>query len=160
MEAPRAGRVEGAIPAVPAGHVLASASLDTLPLRVELLKLLRQGEGVIVLECALVNTSATEGVTLDTTFADAADRGTIAGVSLFQETGPKRFFVLRDDEGRPAGAGDTGVLGPGERRILRAMFPAPSPAVDHLTVEFPGLPPFRNVPIEGATGTEGRPPTY
>lgn len=141
--------------------VLASGSLETLPLRVEVTKVAREGEGVVAVECTLVNTSATENVQLAGTFAPLdADRDSLAGVSLLQESGPKRFFILRDEAGRPMCTRDIGVVAPGEHRAVTARFPAPDSGVEQLTIEFPGLPPFRNVPITGPPGTGGQAPTY
>jgi hypothetical protein len=131
--------------------------VESLPLRVEISSLAREGEGVVSMDCALVNTSATQTVALGNTFApEAGDSDTLAGVSLLQEAGPKRFYILRDHDGRAVCTGPIGEIGPGERRAVRAKFPAPGGDVGNLTVEFPGLPPFRNVPVSPAAGTVDR----
>ena len=140
---------------------LAAANLESAPLRIEVLSLAREGDGLLGLELALVNTSTTETVRLDDTFAPAAeDRDSIAGVSLLDESGTKRCFILRDEAGLPRCTRDIAPITAGERRVVSARFPAPAEDVEHVTVEVPGLPPFRNLPIAAAPGTGRQHPTY
>lgn len=70
----------------------------------------------------------------------------LTDLCLVTADGGRRLFALRDDQGKPVGAGDFAPLAPNERRVLWAVFPAP-PVADTQVTLLVGSVTLRNVPI-------------
>ncbi|MGH9158482.1 MAG: hypothetical protein ACRD2X_00635 [Vicinamibacteraceae bacterium] len=129
---------------------LAEAVGDERTLRVQVIALKRDSTATVALELALLNTSTEPGsIDLSQRFASAApDRGTLADVYL-AEAGAnqgRKLFVLRDGQERPDTSSDLTTLEAGQRRVVRARFPAPPEEVRELEVHVP-LVPVMKVPI-------------
>lgn len=148
-ETPDASAAASEAPAA-APKALAEALGDERTLKVQVISLKRDSPATLALELALVNTSTEPGsIDLSQRFASAApDRGTLADVYL-AETGAnqgRKLFVLRDGQQRPDTSSDLTALEAGQRRVVRARFPAPPDEVRELEVHVPLVPAMR-VPI-------------
>jgi hypothetical protein len=100
---------------------------------------------------ALVNPDGRHAVAPGRAFAAGdADGESMAGVSLLDEAGQKRYFVLRDVEGKPLCSGPIGPIPPGGQQTTCVRFPAPPEGVRAITVQVPHAAPFRNVPLPDA----------
>lgn len=137
-------------PPAEAPKPLAEAVGDERTLKVQVISLRRDSAATIALELALLNTSSEPGsIDLSQRFASAApDRGTLADVYLAQARANqgRKLFVLRDGQERPDTSRDLRALEAGQRRVVRARFPAPPDEVRELEVHVPLVPAMR-VPI-------------
>jgi hypothetical protein len=67
----------------------------------------------------------------------------VAGAVLVDEAGKKRYYVLRDTDGRClCTMGLIGIM-PNETRPVFAQFPAPPAATTEVQFELPGMPPAK-----------------
>ncbi len=90
-------------------------------------------------------------VTLGATFAALpADRGSLSDTYLFDGPHQKKYFVMRDNQGRAACGADVGTVPPGEERGTWCRFSGPPEGVDRISIGVPHLPVFRDVPISRA----------
>lgn len=70
----------------------------------------------------------------------------IAGMTLVDSKGKKRYYVLRDTDNRPlATAGFDPSIAPNASLTFFAQFPAPPESTTSVDLQFPGFP---NTPIE------------
>jgi hypothetical protein len=143
---PSASRVPAAPLQPPA---LAEAAAEIPHLTVRVLEVKRTGPDVITVALQLVNTGGPgQAVPLGSAFAaDPRDAGTLADMSLWDEAGQRKYYLMRDDAGRPRSSVETADLATGEPRSLWASFPAPPASVTRLTVCLPHVPPMRSVPV-------------
>lgn len=118
-----------------------------MALTVQITGITRDGPEVLEIAVTLVNTD-TVGVRPGDTFA-GDDHDSIAGIYLLDEERQRKFFVMRETDGRPKCTTGIGEIAPGERRAMSARFPAPGPGAGQVTVVVPHLPPFRQVPFPG-----------
>jgi len=138
-----------ATPAPGPPHALAEAAADVPYLLVRVLEVRRTGPDVVTVAMELVNTGApSRTVALGSIFAaDPRDAGSVADMFLLDESGQRRYYLLRDAADRPRCSILAAGLVPGEPRAVWASFPAPPPGVSRLTVCLPHVPPMRGVPI-------------
>ena len=134
---------------------LAEARLPDSPLVVRITGVARSGPEVLEVAFALVNPGAVSA-------APPAGPGIqgdewLAGAYVIEEHG-KRFYVMRDAQGRAKCTAAPAQIGPGGRQALSARFPAPAGEAGRITVVVPGVPPFRGIPFPGGTGAAG--PSY
>lgn len=132
-----------------APKVLAEAVGQERTLKVQVIAVTRDSPATLALELAVLNTSTEGAIDLSQRFAsDAPDRGTLADVYL-AETGTsqgRKLFVLRDADNRPDTSRDLTALEAGQRRVMRARFPAPPDEVREIEVHVP-LVPAMKVPV-------------
>lgn len=133
----------------PAPRVLAEAAADIPQLAVQVIDVRRTGPEVLTVTLQLVSTSGSgQPIGLATLFAsDSRDAGTLADMFLWDETGQRKYYVLRDNAGRPRSSSGMADLAPGAFFRGWAAFPAPPPGVSRLTVCLPHMPPMRGVPL-------------
>jgi hypothetical protein len=135
-------------PAQPAP--LAEARLESPPLLVRLTGAARTTSTVLTLSFVLSNPDPATPVTLGAIFAASpVDAGSLADAYVFDEAHQKKYFVMRNDEGRAACSPDVGPIPPGQERAAWCRFPAPPVDVQRATVGVPHLAAFRDVPISG-----------
>jgi hypothetical protein len=136
-----------------APSALATATSPQWPnLTVEVLGLQRPAPGVLEVKLAVVNALAPAGATFDLRAAFAAEEseaGTLSGVYLMDADAHRKYFVLRDDEGRPQCSVGLGSLDPGGRIDLFVRFIAPGSDAQAVTVHLPGFAPAGPVPLGG-----------
>jgi hypothetical protein len=143
---------------VPAPVVLAEGVLDAPRIRVQVIDVTRAGEQILV-TLALSTAGTAQVVDIGTAFADPATggAGTLSGVCLVDETGRRKALILRDGAGKPMCSTALGPIPPGGRVEAWARFPAPGlPGARRVTVQIPGLAPFRDLPISDGPGGTGR----
>ena len=119
-------------------------------LTIAVVSLDRVAPDTLELRLAVTNTAPPGTPALDLTqrfSADGPDRGTLAEVYLADLSHERKFFVLRDGQNAPLGSRETAPLGPGERRVLWARFPAPADAESEVVVHVPHAEPMPNVPV-------------
>jgi hypothetical protein len=135
--------------APPQPAALAEAAAEIPHLTVRVLEVKRTGPDVITVALQLVNTGGPgEAVTLGSAFAaDPRDAGSLADAFLWDEAGQRKYYLMRDDAGRPRSSVDTADLVPGEPREVWASFPAPPAGVSRLTICLPHVRPMRGVPV-------------
>lgn len=96
----------------------------------------------------LVNPDAAAPVVIGAGFSDSpGSPNSIAGVYLLDEARQKKSFVMRDEQGRPLCTSDLKEIPPGGQVAAVSRFPASAPDVDRVTVQVPGLPAFRGLPV-------------
>lgn len=64
----------------------------------------------------------------------------LGGATLIDKAGKKRYYVLRDTEGRPLATTSLYSIGAGKSVPFFAQFPAPPAGVDKVDFQVPGLP--------------------
>jgi hypothetical protein len=75
------------------------------------------------------------------------DHGSFGGVHLVDEAGKKKYFVVRDTDGKCVCSRGVNDLKPGGTANLWARFPAPPDNVAKITVIVPHFQPMDDVPI-------------
>lgn len=147
--------------AAPVPAILAEGECANPRVRVQVHEVVRTGPESVTVKFRLVNPDRTAPVTIGDAFADAADRGSLSAVFVVDASGQKKAFVLRDDQGEPQCSVGLGQLPPGGQADAWARYPLPAAAATRLTVQVPGLPPFRDLPITAqARGTAPAGPSY
>ena len=118
-------------------------------LTVHVLELVRVGPNVLKLRFSFANTSNSgEYIEFGNAFAqEDADTGTVAGVYLTDALRQKKYFVLRESDGKALCSRGITRIGPGESLELWANFPAPPQNSLLVTVHVPMVPPIGEVPI-------------
>ncbi len=131
--------------------MLAEARVDDPPLTVQLVAVERLAGEAVTVTFALVNRDQSRPAAAGHAFAAAeADAESMADTYLLDEAGRKKYFVLRDGQGRPSCTTPIGPIPPGERRTVWVRFPAPPLDVKAITVQVPRAAPFRHVPLADA----------
>jgi hypothetical protein len=75
----------------------------------------------------------------------------VADLCLLTSDGTRRLFALRDADDKPVGGGDFAPLGPGERRAVWVLFPAPPAGDTRVTLLVGGLT-LQNIQISADSG--------
>ena len=135
--------------ASPSPATTAAADPRWAGLAVEVREVVRLSQDVVELHLVVVNTGTGE-VDLAARLAPGpGEEDAFSAVTLAEPDGLKRYFVLRDGQGRPLRSAPGGVVAPGERHPAWVRFPSPSGG--HVDVLVPGLPVFAGVrvPQEG-----------
>jgi hypothetical protein len=65
----------------------------------------------------------------------------VAGAVLVDEAGKKRYYVLRDTEGKCLCTMGLSLIKPGETRPIFAQFPAPPESTTQMQFQLPTMPP-------------------
>lgn len=165
-----AGPSRGAAPPRPAEAVgldpiaaapLGSAESRAVPgLRVEVLDVVRVSAGVVEVRLALVNRSETAPLHVGTRLGDPEDGpGSLSGAYLTAGGGSRRYYVLRDAQGRPACSTDLAAIDARGRAPAWIRFPAPPEGEATVTLHLgdlvvDGLP---IAPPSGADAGRGAP---
>jgi hypothetical protein len=127
---------------------LAEAERRSPRLRVQVTEVVRTGAEALTVKLRLLNPDAAAAVAIGDAFGDGpGDEGSLAGVHLLDAAGQKRLFVLRDDRGRPQCSAGLGAISPGGQIDAWGRYPSPAPGATRVTVQVPGLAPFRDLPI-------------
>jgi len=139
-----------AAPAVSAPGGIASADGETNGVKVVVQELKRTSGGTLSLKFAITNGSE-KSVGSGYEFADKdheiIDHGSVGGVQLIDEAGKKKYFVVRDTEGKCVCSQKIKDVKPGETENFWARFPAPPDTVAKITVIVPHFQPMDDVPI-------------
>lgn len=123
---------------------LAEARLPGSPMAVQITGVSRDGAEVLEVSFALVN----PGAAVSPPASITAGETWLAAAYLIDEERGKRFYVMRDGEGRAKCTALPAAVGPG-RHPLSARFPAPGPDEGRITVVLPGVAPLRGVAFPG-----------
>jgi len=137
-----------AAPAAPAG--IASADGETPGAKAVVTELKRTSGGTVSLKLTLVNGSSKRlGFGYD--FADKdheiRDHATVGGIQLIDEANKKKYFVVRDTEGKCVCSSGMHDLAAGESVNVWARFPAPPDDVQKISVVVPHFSPMDDVPL-------------
>ncbi|TKA03012.1 hypothetical protein [Actinacidiphila oryziradicis] len=73
----------------------------------------------------------------------------LAGATLVDEAGKKRYYVLRDTEGLCLCTMGLTLISPGETRPIFAQFPAPPKSTTEVDFQLPTMPPAKITISEG-----------
>jgi hypothetical protein len=139
-----------AAPAAAAPGGIASADGETSGVKVVVQELKRTSGGTVSLKFTITNGSE-KSVGSGYEFADkdheVIDHGSVGGVQLIDEAGKKKYFVVRDTEGKCVCSQKIKDVKPGETENFWARFPAPPDNVAKITVIVPHFQPMDDVPI-------------
>ena len=130
--------------ATPDPAPLAEARLPGSPVAVQITGVSRDGADVLEVSLALVNPGASVAPPASLTGGETW----LAAAYLIDEERGKRFYVMRDGEGRAKCSALPAEVRPG-RHPLSARFPAPGAGEGRMTVVLPGVAPFRGVAFPG-----------
>ena len=122
----------------------------TVPFTVDVLGLHAPKGGLSVLKLALTNNGSGDLVAAGQFTGgavDGADSQLISGVYLVDPVSKRRFEVARDAQGLVAAGKINPALGPGERRVLEARFPAIPATLKSVSVSFPHCTAITDVPV-------------
>ena len=75
------------------------------------------------------------------------DHGSVGGVQLVDEAGKKKYFVVRDTDGKCVCSQSVHGLKPGDTVNVWARFPAPPDNVPKITIIVPHFQPMDDVPL-------------
>lgn len=132
----------------PAG--IASADGETSGVKVVVQELKRTSGGTVSMKFSITNGSE-KSVGSGYEFADKdheiIDHGSVGGVQLIDEGGKKKYFVVRDTDGKCVCSQRIKDVKPGETENFWARFPAPPDTVQKITVIVPHFQPMDDVPI-------------
>jgi hypothetical protein len=132
----------------------ALASLDAgdpTGLRIDVLDVGRPARDIVEIRLALTNRDAARRIDIRDRFAGApSEEGTLSGAVLTVAGGARRYYVLRDDRGRPACSHDLGSLAPGERREAFVRFGSPSRDASTIGLQLKGLPAIEGLDLAAA----------
>jgi len=148
---------EPAAEPAPAPRPLAEGTTDAPRVLVQLMSVERTAAEVVTVQFVLVNPDPSAPVRVGQLFGvEPADGDGLAGVHLV-DGDRKKYFVLRDDQGKPECTSGLGAIPPGGQVTAWIRFPAPPAEVSRITVQVPNLAPFGEVVI--AQGGRGTAPT-
>ena len=140
-----------AAPAPPAPAGLATADGETSGVTAVVHELKRTSGGTVSLKLSITNGSQ-EDVSFGYGFADPSheviDFNSIGGVQLIDEANRKKYFVVRDSDGKAVCSQKLKDIKPGETTNLWARFPAPPPEVKTISVVVPHFSPMDDVPLQ------------
>jgi hypothetical protein len=128
---------------------LAEAPLSDSRLALRITGVTRSGPEVLEVAFVLVNPGAAAAVPPAGPGTAAGREEWLAAAYLIDEERGKRFYVMRDVEGRPKCTATPAQVGPGGRQAMLARFPAPGREAGRITVVVPGVAPFRGIPFPG-----------
>ncbi|MFF4868216.1 hypothetical protein [Streptomyces sp. NPDC000961] len=105
----------------------------------------RDAGGFITLKGRLRNTAETVSAIPPQTSGDETEvvkHGTsLGGASLVDSVGKKRYYVLRDTDGRPLTTIGLNSLGPGKSTAVFMQFPAPPTSTTEVSFQLPTFEP-------------------
>jgi hypothetical protein len=138
---PESGQAEAAAP-----RVLAEATANSAPLRVQVVAVRPLSPDSLRLD--LVLTRPAGGGVQDQAVQAAVESAVtaLADASLVSADGHRRVFSLRDATGRPVGS-PLEVPPPGGRRTTWMVFTGHPGDAGPLTLVIPGFPPLRSIPV-------------
>jgi hypothetical protein len=136
---------------------LAEGRIDNPKLIVRLTGMARTAPDVLTLSFAVSNADPAVTVSLGSNFATAAiDIDSMADTYLFDEAHRKKYFVMRDDQGRAVCSQDVGTIPAGQEREVWCRFAGPPDSVARISIGVPRLPMFRAVAISAPAEGKGR----
>ncbi|MFF6953865.1 hypothetical protein ACFZAD_35180 [Streptomyces iakyrus] len=110
-------------------------------LRLTITSALRDAGGFVTVRGTLTNTGAKTTIVpahLSGNEPDIVKHGpSLGGATLVDFTGGKRYYILRDTEGRPLATTALSVLKARESAPVFMQFPAPPPRARHLSLQLP-----------------------
>ncbi|MFD4318829.1 hypothetical protein [Streptomyces sp. NPDC058548] len=105
----------------------------------------RESGGFVTLKGALKNTSDKGRAVPDTVRGDETEvlkHGTsLGGATLLDAAGKKRYYVLRDTDGRPLTTTGLGIVSSGKSVPVFMQFPAPPPTTTDVSLQLPTFEP-------------------
>lgn len=160
--APAASDKAAAVSAAPAPWVLAEAECPSPKVRIQVTEVTRSGPESIIVKLRFLNLDRTAPVVIGGAFADAPqDAGSLSGVFVLDAAEQKRVSVLRDDRGQPQCSTGLGAVPPGGQVEAWARYPVPVAGATRVTVQFPGVPAFRDLAVaDQPRGTGAAGPSY
>jgi len=130
----------------PASTALASAEGELPGLRVEIQELKRTAGDTLTLKLAFVSTGQ-QDVPMDQFGTTGSNQWSLAGITLVDIVGKKKYFPAGDSEGKCLCSMDIARLKPQARANLWAKFPAPPPDVQTISILIPRFAPIEDIPI-------------
>lgn len=113
----------------------------------------REHGGFVTVEGELTNSGSTPWTGLewkpDETELAMVNRSSMADAKLLDKQGKKRYYILRDTEGRCLCTSFTGGVGAGESTNWYAQFPAPPKGNDEVDFQIADMPPASVTISEG-----------
>lgn len=135
------------IPPAQGKQIIASTEGDWPDVTVDITELKRTGGDTLTLKFTMSNGSS-KNIDFNYNFGDGTnDFNTIGATHLLDVTNKKKYFVVRDSNGKCTCSYDQSSLTPGAKRNLWAKFPAPPANVSKITVAIPHFIPVDDVPI-------------
>ncbi len=134
--------------AAPAG--IASADSETSGVKVVVQELKRTSGGTVSLKFTITNGSdkrVNNGYEFVDKDHEIIDFNSVGGVQLIDEGGKKKYFVVRDTDGKCVCSQGIKEVKPGETENFWARFPAPPDNVQKITVVIPHFQPMDDVPL-------------
>lgn len=135
-------------PATPSG--IATADGETSGVKAVVQELKRTSGGTLSLKFTLLNGSDKK-LGFGYEFADPdkqiADFATVGGVTLVDEANKKKYFVVRDSDGKCVCSRGLHDVKQGDSINVWARFPAPPDDVQKISVVIPHFSPMDDVPI-------------
>ncbi|MEF9885084.1 hypothetical protein [Streptomyces sp. P9-A4] len=105
----------------------------------------RDAGGFLTVKGRLRNTSESVSAVPPQTSGDETEvvkHGTsLGGATLVDGVGKKRYYVLRDTDGRPLTTIGLDSLGPGKSTAVFMQFPAPPPSTTDVSLQLPTFEP-------------------
>ena len=133
-----------------AGASLASADGERPGLRVEVTELKHSSDNMLKLKFTFINDSD-QPVEMGAPFLGTTQHGkeyrSVSGVTLFDEAGKKKYFVVRDSEDTPLCSIDISDVAPHTRTQYWSQFPAPPATVQNISISVPHFEPMTKVPV-------------
>jgi hypothetical protein len=136
-------------PAASSGRVIASTEGEQPGVIANVTELKRGSGGTLMVRFSVVNNGSQDfdfGYALGEPGA-GQDYQTVAGVHLIDPVNKKKYFVVRDADGKCVCSRDLRAVKPGESRNLWAKIPAPPPEVQSATLIIPKFIPIDDAPI-------------
>lgn len=139
----------GATPAASTGRVIVSAEGEQSGVIANVTELKRGSGGTLMVRFSVVNNSSEDfdfGWHLGEP-GHGSDYQTVAGVHLIDPVNKKKYYVVRDADGKCVCSRDLRAVKAGESRNLWAKIPAPPPEVQAVTLIIPKFIPIDDAPI-------------
>ena len=137
-------------PAAVAPAGIASADGETSGVKVVVQELKRTSGGTVSMKFTITNGSDKEvggGYSYGDKDHEIIDHGSVGGVQLVDEAGKKKYFVVRDTDGKCVCSQGVHGLKPGDTVNVWARFPAPPDNVPKVTIIVPHFQPMDDVPL-------------
>jgi len=147
---PAAAPATGTAPAAAAPAGIASADGETSGVKVVVQELKRTSGGTVSMKFTITNGSDKEvggGYSYGDKDHEIIDHGSVGGVQLVDEAGKKKYFVVRDTDGKCVCSQGVHSLKPGDTVNVWARFPAPPDNVPKITIIVPHFQPMDDVPL-------------
>ncbi len=139
-----------ATPSAAAPGGIASADSETGGVKVVVQELKRTSGGTVSMKFTIANGSdkpVGSGYEFADKDHDIIDHGSVGGVQLIDEGGKKKYFVVRDTDGKCVCSQKIKEVKPGDSENFWARFPAPPDTVQKITVIVPHFQPMDDVPL-------------